>query len=219
MNTIDIFALVTSIITAIIPLLSTTIIQKIINKKYGKFEDLKLEFVKSIHVNKNIEMHINNDEDMDNLMKSFKEAYSKMLEDTKSDCDEISIALRKYNQKNGYFITIYYLPSKNVDSHSMLKDSIKLKDDMVNLYINNINPKIDDVFESDSEIKNYKYGSYLSYALKKRGKIIGSLSVSSQEKVNERYSYENIKDLIEPIENTLISYIQSKKDNFLISDN
>lgn len=219
MNAIDIFALVISIATTIISLLATTMIQKTINRQYGKFEDVKSEFLKSICKKQDMGTLANNDEDIDNLMKSFIETYRKILEDDKGECDEINIALRKYNQKNGYFITIYYFQSDNTASHNLLKDSIKLKDDIINLYINNIAPQIDDVFESGSEINNFQYGSYLFYALKKRGKVIGSLNVSSQEKVNERYSYENIKELIAPIENTLISYIQSKGDNFLISDN
>lgn len=218
MGTIDITITLITIITAIIPPLVTMLTQKNINKKYVKFIDLQFEFLSSILKNKKKEKLLNMDEYIDDIMKNFKKSYCKMLEIKHGNQEEISIVLRKYVQNNGYLVTVYYLQSGNIVSNMSNKSYTQLKKDMVNLYINN-GDRINEIFKFDSETSSVKCGSYLSYALTKHGKIIGTLSVSSQDKVNERYSYENIKKLIEPMENILVNYIQSKEDNLLISDN
>jgi len=41
---------------------------------------------------------------------------------------------------------------------------------------------------------------------------MGVLCISSRQRANERYGYENIKMFIESIEEFLVSYIQDKKD-------
>lgn len=79
-----------------------------------------------------------------------------------------------------------------------------------------LGPKLETKVESLSQLSEKAACVWLFIrtrdVLKKQNNVMGILCISSWQRVNERYGYENIKMLIEPIEEFLVSYIQDKKD-------
>ena len=211
---IDIVMTVTTIIVSIVVTFVTSIIQKQLNKNHVKFTDLQLEFMSMVIDKTNI------GDDIDSLMHILKQTYCKMLDTKKKENDDngVRIVLRKYVPQKEYLIVVYCLPYSTKISNILYKDSPQFKNNMANLYVNS-NEQIKKVFKYNNKTNYSQYGTYMSYTLRKQGNIIGVLNISSQQRVNERYSYENIKKLIEPIEDILISYIENKDDNFWLSDN
>ena len=77
---------------------------------------------------------------------------------------------------------------------------------ITHLYVNG-NIPCNKTFYSQFGITNFE--TCIFYTLKEKEKIVGAISIESISKVDERYSYENIKLLIENIENVLIRYIKN----------
>lgn len=207
---IDILMTATTVLVSIIASVVTTIIQTKLNRKHIniKFKDLHLEYLKAVNKDNT---GVVSEEEIDILFETLRKTYSKMLEKAKEDSDDVRIILCKYNKENRDLQVIYRLPQEPEVKPILFENSIQGKNSLANLYINS-NSEIDKVFCYRSKKNLNQWGSYLSYVLKKQNNVMGILCISSRLRVNERYSYENIKMLIEPIEDFLVSYIQDKKD-------
>lgn len=205
---IDILMTATAVLVSIIASVVTAIIQKRLNRTHIKFKDLQLEYLETVNKDNRI---VVSEKEIDILLEALRKTYSKMLEKAGEDTDDVCIILRKYNKEKQELEVIYRLPQEPEIKPILFENSGQFKNSLANLYINS-NSEIDKVFCYESRRNLNQWGSYLSYVLKKQNKVIGILCISSRQRVNERYGYENIKMLIEPIEEFLVSYIQNKKD-------
>lgn len=205
---IDILMTSTAILVSIIASVVTAIIQKRLNRTYIKFKDLQVEYLEKVNKDNT---GIISEKEIDILLEALRKTYSKMLEKDKEDSDDVRIILCKYNKENQELKVIYRLPQELEIKPILFENSVQSKKSLANLYINS-NSEIDKVFYYRSKKNLDQWGSYLSYVLKKQNNVMGVLCISSRQRVNERYGYENIKMLIEPIEEFLVSYIQDKKD-------
>lgn len=207
---IDILMRATAVLVSIIASVVTAIIHTRLNRTHIniKFKDLQVEYLKT--VNKDNAGAVS-EKEIDILLETLRKTYSKMLEKGKEDGDDVCIILCKYNKENQNLQVIYRLPQEPEVKPILFENSMQGKNSLANLYINS-NSEINKVFSYKSKKNLNQWGSYLSYVLKKQNNVMGVLCISSRQRVNERYGYENIKMLIEPIEEFLVSYIQDKKD-------
>lgn len=204
---IDILMTATAVLVSIIASVVTAIIQKRLNRTHIKFKDLQLEYLETVNKDNRI---VVSEKEIDILLEALRKTYSKMLEKAGEDTDDVYIILCKYNKEKQELEVIYRLPQEPEIKPILFENSGHFKNSLTNLYINS-NSEIDKVFCYESRRNLKQWGSYLSYVLKKQNKVIGILCISSRQRVNERYGYENIKMLIEPIEEFLVSYIQNKR--------
>ena len=205
---IDILMTATAVLVSIIASVVTAIIQTRLNRTHIKFKDLHVEYLEKVNKDNT---GIVSEKEIDILLETLRKTYSKMLENDKEDSGDVCITLCKYNKENQNLQVIYRLPQEPEVKPILFEYSMQGKNSLANLYINS-NSEIDKVFHYRSKKNLNRWGSFLAYVLKKQNNVMGILCISSWQRVNERYGYENIKMLIEPIEEFLVSYIQDKKD-------
>lgn len=165
---------------------------------------MRLDYLKKVNENNIVTV---SEKEIGALLETLRNTYSKMLENVKTDSGDVRIILFKYNKENEPLEVIYRLPQEVVTTPILFENFNRSKNNFANLYINS-NSEISRVYSCEPKMDLKRWGSYLLYELKKQNKTIGLLSISSRQRVNERYGYENIKMLIEPIESVLVSYIQ-----------
>lgn len=206
---IDVIMSVTSCIVTVIVGIVTTYIQRNLNKKHVQFKKLEtcyLQFIKNVC---SINEHEITDDIIDLIMKELKKVYLQMLQGSNGEEDDVRIIIRKYVESTEQLVTVYCLPhdilvSKNISVSG--NEYLQTKYLFTNMYFNG--NQLQDKFTLN--IQNNNYLSYISYVIKEKEKIIGIITISSAKKINERYSYENIKSLFSPIENILIMYLKEK---------
>lgn len=216
MNNIDIVMVIMSIVSVLVPILTTVFDYKELKEKYVSFKKIQSKFESSIKIEKKIDL---TSDEINDLIIRLTEIYSKMLESKEGSDTDVYIDMRKFVENNSNLIVVFRYSSNGykLDFPDARKEAreyhIRHLKQIKYVYING-GTELDD--DSSNEIYKLvipRYNTYLCYPLKKHGNIVGILNIASQRKVNERYSYENIRSLIESVSDVLTDYVVNYPNN------
>lgn len=204
---IDIIMAVMSVVLLGISFLQLVKMIKQINERHSQIKNIEIEYLSNINrISKQNTTEISIEE-LNVFIKVLKNVYKKMLQNKDSKNDSIIIVLRKYIEGNENFVPVYTSPPNMHKPLELCKKDLQDRNNLITyLYVNGNTP-CNKTFYSQFGITNFK--TCIFYTLKEKEKIVGAISIESISKVDERYSYENIKSLIENIENVLIRYIKN----------
>lgn len=206
MITIDSLMLFLSMMISIISIVATVINQRKIRHEYDSFKTIQNGYLQQIQKELNESTVIIDDKNIKGICEAIGVTYKKLLQESDQEEENVHVVLRKNDEKSGQLIVAYAIPPFN-STKNMKPLSVMANEHLVNIYING-NSRIQEKFIDNSRYPRWQ--SYVSFVLKEEEKIIGTLDIFSVDKINERYSYENIKSILLPVESLLISYLKQK---------